>query len=146
MPLREGLRLAAERDLDLVEVAPNAKPPVCRLMDYGKFKYEQAKREKEARKRQHTVNVKEVRMSSKIDDHDFQVKARAAERFLKAGDKVKVSIRFRGREIVHQDLAREKLKQLADQLSELGVVERRPTMEGRTMTMMLGPLKQQKTS
>jgi len=108
MSARDALNVAGDRGLDLVEVAPNAKPPVCRIMDYGKHRYEQSKREKAARRKQKVINVKEVRMSPKIADHDFQVKSRAAEKFLQAGDKVKVSIRFRGREIVHSDLARAK--------------------------------------
>jgi translation initiation factor IF-3 len=139
LPVREGIRIAQERGLDLVEVAPNAKPPVCRIMDYGKHRYEQSKREKAARRKQKVINVKEVRMSPKIADHDFQVKSRAAEKFLQAGDKVKVSIRFRGREIVHSDLARAKLEQLADQLKEVAVVERPPKLEGRQMISVLAP-------
>lgn len=135
----EALDAAAARNLDLVEVSPNAQPPVCRVMDYGKFKYEQSKREKEARRNQRVVALKELRMRPKIDDHDFRVKLRNAERFLKAGDKVKVSVRFRGREIVHQDLAREKLNTLAEELSELGTPERMPFMEGRQMIMILAP-------
>src|SRR5690554_1835129 len=104
MSPRDAMGVAMERELDLVEVAPNAKPPVCRIMDYGKYRYEQSKRDKEARRKQKVVNIKEIRMSPKIDEHDFDVKLRAAERFLKSGDKVKVSVRFRGREIVHSDL------------------------------------------
>ena len=133
MNVRDALRLAEERELDLVEVAPNAKPPVCRIMDYGKHRYEQSKREKLARKKQKVITVKEVRMSPKIDDHDFDVKVRAAERFLKAGDKVKVSVRFRGREIVHADLAKSKLTELAELLKDIGTVERMPKLEGRQM-------------
>ena len=104
MVLKEGLRIAAEKGLDLVEVAPNARPPVCRLTDYGKYKYEQAKRERETRKKQKIVDIKEVRMTPKIEGHDFQVKARNAIRFLQDGDKVKATVRFRGREIVHSDI------------------------------------------
>lgn len=139
MSARDALNVAGDRGLDLVEVAPNAKPPVCRIMDYGKHRYEQSKREKAARRKQKVINVKEVRMSPKIADHDFQVKSRAAEKFLQAGDKVKVSIRFRGREIVHSDLARAKLEQLADQLKEVAVVERPPKLEGRQMISVLAP-------
>ncbi|NLM69491.1 MAG: translation initiation factor IF-3 [Firmicutes bacterium] len=139
MPLREGIRIAQERGLDLVEVAPNAKPVVCRIMDYGKHKYEQSKRDKAARKKQKVINVKEVRMSPKIDEHDFNVKTRSAEKFLKAGDKVKVTIRFRGREIVHTALAKEKLEEMAGKLKEFGVVERVPKLEGRNMIMVLVP-------
>ena len=105
----EALAEARARGLDLVEVSPNSQPPVCRVMDYGKFKYEQSKRERESRKKQHVVEVKELRLRPKIDDHDFQVKARSARRFLEEGNKVKVSVRFRGREIVHRALAEEKL-------------------------------------
>lgn len=137
----EALREAAARNMDLVEISPQAQPPVCRIMDYGKFRYEQSKRDKEARKNQKVVTVKELRMRPKIDDHDFEVKARNARRFLKDGDKVKISVRFRGREIVHQDLAREKLGSLADQLEEMAVIERRPFMEGRQMIMILAPAK-----
>ncbi len=131
---------AARRfNLDLVEVSPTAQPPVCRIMDFGKFKYEQSKREREARKNQKVVTIKELRMRPKIDDHDFEVKAKNARKFLAEGDKVKVSVRFRGREIVHQDLAREKLRSMAEELSELGSVESYPRMEGRQMIMILAP-------
>ncbi len=139
MPLREGLRLAAERNMDLVEVAPTARPPVCRIMDYGKYRYEQSKRDREAKKRQKVISVKEVRMSPKIDEHDFQVKARNAERFLKDGDKVKVSVRFRGREIVHAELADKRLGELAGLVRDYGVVESPPKLEGRHMVMILAP-------
>lgn len=139
MSAREALNIAAERGLDLVEVAPNAKPPVCRIMDYGKHRYEQSKRDKAARKKQKIVNIKEIRMSPKIDEHDFEVKLRAAERFLKSGDKVKVSVRFRGREIVHSDLAKTKLDNLATQLKEVAMVERPPKLEGRQMIAVLAP-------
>lgn len=110
-------------------------------MDYGKYRYEQSKREREARRNQKTVTVKELRMRPKIDDHDFEVKARNALRFLKDGDKVKISVRFRGREIIHQDLARQKLGTLAEQLGDMAVVERKPFMEGRQMIMILAPAK-----
>lgn len=133
------------RNMDLVEVSPNAQPPVCRIMDYGKYRYEQNKREREARKNQKTVTVKELRMRPKIDDHDFEVKARNARKFLSSGDKVKIAVRFRGREIVHQDIAREKLDNLARQLEELAVVERKPFMEGRQMIMILAPAKNANT-
>lgn len=139
MNIRDALRVAGERQLDLVEVAPNAKPPVCRIMDYGKHRYEQSKRDKIAKKKQKVISIKEVRMSPKIDDHDFDVKVRAAERFLKAGDKVKVSVRFRGREIVHADLAKTKLTELANLLKEIGTVERLPKLEGRQMIAVLAP-------
>lgn len=137
--MREALSLAQERNLDLVEVAPTAQPPVCRLMDYGKFRYEQSRREREARKRQMVTDVKELRMSPKIDEHDLMVKFRNAERFLKDGDKVKFTVRFRGREIVHRDLARVRLEELAERLSAVGVVERPPRLEGRSMIMIMAP-------
>ncbi len=139
MDVREALRISGDRELDLVEVAPNAKPPVCRIMDFGKHKYEQSKRDKEAKKKQKTITIKEVRMSPKIDEHDFIVKYKNADKFLKAGDKVKVSVRFRGREIVHADLARTKLNELAQRVSEVGAVERQPKLEGRHMIMILAP-------
>lgn len=139
MSLREGLRIAGERGLDLVEVAPNATPVVCRIMDYGKHKYEQSKRDKLAKKKQKVINIKELRMSPKIDEHDFLVKTRSAERFLKSGDKVKVTVRFRGREIVHTALAKQKLDELASNLKDYGVVERVPKLEGRNMVMILVP-------
>lgn len=138
-PIRDALRLAAERNLDLVEVAPSAKPPVCRIMDYGRYRYEQAKKDREARKRQHQVTIKEVKLRPRIDDHDFEVKARNAERFLKEGDRVKATIMFRGREIVHTDLGREVLDRLVSFLQEAGTVERPPRVEGRNMTMFFVP-------
>ncbi|MBE3597573.1 MAG: translation initiation factor IF-3 [Limnochordaceae bacterium] len=139
LPVREALRLAHERDLDLVEIAPHANPPVCRLMNYGKYKYEQSKKEREARKRQKIVDLKEIRMTPKIEDHDFEVKRKAAERFLSDGDKVKITVRFRGREIVHSDLARTMLNQLAQSLGSISTVERPPRIEGRHMIMILAP-------
>lgn len=143
MPIREALLLAQERNLDLVEVAPNAQPPVCRIMDYGKFRYEQSKRERDVRKKQKAITVKELRMTPKIDTHDFQIKLRNAERFLRDGDKVKIAVRFRGREIVHADLARDKLVDLANQLQGVALVERPPRLEGRQMIMILAPKQQQ---
>lgn len=139
LPIREALRVAAERNSDLVEVAPTARPPVCRVMDYGRFKYEQSKREREARKKQHVVSVKEVRMTPKIEDHDFGVKVKNAEKFLREGDKVKVSVRFRGREIVHTDIARKLLLDMAQALSSVATSEREPKVEGRNMIMILAP-------
>ncbi|MDK2931478.1 MAG: translation initiation factor IF-3 [Bacillota bacterium] len=139
MVVREGLRIAAERGLDLVEVAPNAKPPVCRLLDYGKYKYEQAKRDREARKKQRTMDIKEVRMTPKIEGHDFQVKVRNAQKFLQDGDKVKATVRFRGREIVHADIGRALLLDLAEEVKDYGVIEREPRVEGKHMIMVLAP-------
>ncbi|MGI6132571.1 MAG: translation initiation factor IF-3 [Bacillota bacterium] len=139
MALRDALRAAAERNLDLVEVAPTARPPVCRIMDFGRFKYEQSKRDREARKKQHIVSIKEVRMTPKIEDHDFEVKVKNAEKFLREGDKVKVSVRFRGREIVHSDIAQRLLREMAATLSEVSSMEREPRVEGRNMIMILSP-------
>lgn len=139
MSAREALRLAQERDLDLVEIAPNAYPPVCRIMNYGKYRYEQSKKDREARRRQKVVDIKEVRMTPKIGDHDFNVKMRNAQRFLTEGNKVKVSVRFRGREIIHADLARQMLLDMAQQLSAVGQVERPPMVEGRLLIMVLAP-------
>ncbi len=139
MPLREALRAAAERNLDLVEVAPTARPPVCRIMDFGRYKYEQNKREREARKKQHIVSIKEVRMTPKIEDHDYDVKVKNADKFLREGDKVKVSVRFRGREIVHADIAQRLLREMASTLSEVSIMEREPRVEGRHMIMILAP-------
>ena len=136
---RDALQLAQERHLDLVEIAPTAKPPVCRIMDYGKYRYEQQKRDKEARKKQKVVAVKEVRLSPNIDTHDVQVKIKNAIKFLKDGNKVKVSIRFRGRELSRTDVAIDIMKDFADQVSEYGVVEKQPKMEARTMAMFVGP-------
>lgn len=141
MPLREALRIAGERELDLCEVAPTANPPVCRVMDYGKFRYEQSKKEREAKKRQKAITIKEIRMTPKTEVHDLQVKAKNALRFLEQGDKVKVSVRFRGREIVHQDLVQRRLIELAGQLESVGTVERPPKVEGRHMIMILAPKK-----
>ncbi len=139
MTPQEALAEAQRRGLDLVEVSPTAQPPVCRIMDYGKFRYEQSKKEREARKHQKTVDIKELQIRPKIDDHDFEVKARNARRFLEEGNKVKVTVRFRGREIVHQDLAQEKLQLMASQLAPLGVVEQAPRLEGRQLVMVLAP-------
>lgn len=139
MLARDALKLAYEQGLDLVEIAPGAKPSVCRIMDYGKYKYEQSKREREARKKQKIVNVKEMKMRLTIERHDFEVKLRSVQRFLREGDKVKVTIMFRGREITHTNLGREMLGRLAAELSDLAMVERQPKIEGRNMTMILSP-------
>lgn len=143
LPLREALRLAEERQLDLVEVAPQAKPPVCRIMDYGKFRYEQSKKEKEAKKKQKIITVKEVKLRPNIEDHDFNVKAKNVIRFLKDGDKVKATIMFRGRQIVHPDLGKQLLVRLAKEVSDLANVERPPKLEGKNMIMVLAPKLQQ---
>lgn len=133
----QALALAREKNLDLVEVSPMANPPVCRLMDYGRFKYEQAKKENEARKRQKTSELKEIRLSPKTDDHDIAVKVRKVEEFLGEGDKVKVVVRFRGREMAHPELGRRLLEQMMSDVKSIAVVERTPIMEGRMMSMIL---------
>jgi translation initiation factor IF-3 len=139
MPTREALKIAEERQLDLVEIAPQAKPPVCRIMDFGKYKYEQSKREKEARKKQRVIDVKEVKIRPNIEDHDFSVKVRNAARFLKEGNKVKTTMIFRGREIVHTQLGRQLLVRMAEELKDLCNVERQPKLEGKNMVMILAP-------
>jgi translation initiation factor IF-3 len=139
MPTTQALELAREADLDLVEVAPTAVPPVCRLLDYGKFKYEQAKKDRESRKSQHASVLREIRMRPKIDTHDLQMKARNAEKFLKSGDKVKVTVMFRGREMVHPEIGRAILDQVAEQLKDVSVIERAPNMEGRFLSAILAP-------
>ncbi|PDO09754.1 MAG: translation initiation factor IF-3 [Candidatus Reconcilbacillus cellulovorans] len=139
MNIRDALQLAADANLDLVNVAPMAKPPVCRIMDYGKYRYEQQKKEKEARKNQKTVDIKEVRFSATIEDHDFQTKMRNVVKFLKEGDKVKLTVRFRGREITHAEIGQRVLERAAEEVKDLCVVERRPKLEGRSMVMILTP-------
>jgi translation initiation factor IF-3 len=131
--------MAREAELDLVEVAPNADPPVCRILDYGKYKYEQAKKERDARKHQHQVVLREVRFKPKIDDHDIAFKTRTAGKLLSEGDKVKVSVMFRGRELTHPQIGRDLLNRVYDSLKEIAAVERPPTMEGRFMSMILTP-------
>lgn len=137
--LRDAMRLAGEQQLDLVEVAPMAKPPVCRIMDFGRYRYEQQKRDKEARKKQKVVTVKEVKLRPNIEDHDFDVKFKNALRFLEDGDKVKVTIMFRGRELSHPELGREILQKMAAKLKDLVNVEREPKLEGKNMIMILAP-------
>jgi translation initiation factor IF-3 len=137
--LREALTLAEQRGLDLMEVAPNAVPPVCRIVDYGKFRYEQTKKDREARKNQKQAELKEVRLKPKTDDHDLEVKAKQARKFLLAGDKVKFTVRFRGREIFHPDIGREMLEQMAEDLRDVATVEQRPLMEGRALSLLLAP-------
>ncbi len=140
VPPERGRELAAEAGLDLVEISPNATPPVCKIMDFGKFKYEQQKRESEARKKQKTIEVKEVKFRPNTDTHDYDVKMRNVVRFLEKGDKVKVTLRFRGREMAHQNLGRELLERVAEDVKEIGKVENMPKMEGRQMIMMIGPI------
>ncbi len=136
---KEAQKIADERKLDLVKIAPTAKPPVCKIMDYGKYKFDQAKKEKEARKRQKTVDVKELRLSPSIDTHDIQVKVKKAIEFLKDGDKVKVSIRFRGREIGNTKVGHTILESFANDVAEYGIVDKQPKMEARSLVMFLAP-------
>ncbi len=136
---KEGLRLAEQQGLDLVKISPGAKPPVCKIMNYSKYKFEQQKKEKEARKKQKTISIKELRLSPNIDTHDINVKIKKALEFLKNGDKVKVSIRFRGREMGYTDVAYDILNDFANAVSEYGIVEKAPKMEARSMAMFLGP-------
>ncbi|WP_328598904.1 translation initiation factor IF-3 [Pseudooceanicola pacificus] len=136
-----AMQLAEDAGLDLVEISPNATPPVCKIMDFGKFKYEQQKRESEARKKQKIIEVKEVKFRPNTDVHDYEVKMRNVVRFLENGDKVKVTLRFRGREMAHQNLGRELLERVAEDVKEIGKVENMPKMEGRQMVMMIGPTK-----
>ena len=142
MSAKEALKKAEEKNLDLVKIAPNAKPPVCKIMDYGKYRFEQAKREKEARKNQKVVEIKEIRLSLNIDTHDFETKAKHAEKFLKAGNKVKVSIRFRGREMAHPELGLASMEKFAEACREFSTVEKPAKLEGRQMLMFLAPVKQ----
>lgn len=135
----KAIEMAEEAGLDLVEVSPNAEPPVCKILDYGKYKYEQQKKANQARKKQKTVDVKEVKMSPRIEKNDYDVKLRNARRFLESGNKVKVSMRFRGREMAHQDIGRELFSKMCEELEELCVIELQPKFEGRQMIMILGP-------
>ncbi len=140
MTLAEAQRLAQERGLDLVEVAPQAQPPVCRLMDYGRFKFEALKREKEARREHNAIRLKEMKLRPKISDHDFQTKYGYVRHFLEEGDKVKLTIMFRGRELVHQEIGRALLQRLAEEVKDVAQVERQPLLEGRNMIMILNPM------
>ena len=135
----EALRIADEKGLDLVKISPQAVPPVCKLMNYGKFKFEQGKREKEAKKNQHVVEIKEVRMSPGIDIGDFNTKLRNAQKFIADGNRVKVSVRFRGREMAHTEIGRELLTKFAEQCAETATLDKEPKMEGRSMSMFLSP-------
>ncbi len=139
MGVPEALEYADRLNLDLVEVAPMASPPVCKVMDFGKYRYEQEQKAKEARKHQTTISIKEIKLRPKIDDHDFNTKKGHVERFLKKGDKVKLTIMFRGRELVHPHLGERLLRRMADDLAEIGEVESEPNLDGRNMIMMLGP-------
>jgi translation initiation factor IF-3 len=141
VPPARAMALAEEAGLDLVEISPNATPPVCKIMDFGKFKYEQQKRESEARKKQKIIEVKEVKFRPNTDTHDYDVKMRNVFRFLEAGDKVKVTLRFRGREMAHQNLGRDLLNRVAEDTKAIGKVENMPRVEGRQMVMMIGPVR-----
>lgn len=139
MSAQEALKIAEENNLDLVKIAPNAAPPVCKIMDYGKYRFEQTKREKEAKKNQHVVEIKEIRLSLGIDTHDFETKANHAKRFLTSGNKVKVSIRFRGREMAHTKNGLATMQDFADACSEFCVIEKPAKLEGKSMMMFLAP-------
>jgi translation initiation factor IF-3 len=138
---KEAIAIAQEKDLDLVLVSETAKPPVCKIMDYGKYKYERDKKIKEAKKKQHNADIKEVKMRYKIEEHDYNVRVKNAQRFLKSGDKVKATVSFRGREIQHSDLAIELLQRMAADLDEVAEIQQAPKREGRNMMMMLAPKK-----
>jgi len=141
VPPEEGVERAEEAGLDLVEISPKATPPVCKIMDFGKFKYEQQKKAAEAKKKQKIIEIKEVKFRPNIDDHDYDVKMRSVTKFLGEGDKVKVTLRFRGREMAHQDLGRDLLQKVAGDIETLGKVEAMPRLEGRQMTMIIAPAK-----
>lgn len=141
MSSRDAQKIADESQLDLVKISPNAKPPVCKIMDYGKFKFEQGKKEKEIKKNQKVINVKEIRMSARVEEHDMNVKAKNCRKFLLNEDKVKVSVRFRGREMSYTDIGRKILINFAEKLSDVGTIEKHPKLEGRSMVMYLIPIK-----
>jgi len=145
VPLSQALEIARKRNLDLVEVAATAEPPVCRLLDYGKYKYEQAKKEREARRSQKVSLLREIRLRPKIDSHDFEAKARTAKKLLAGGDKVKVTVRFRGREITHPEIGWRLLQRMSESLKEMAVVERQPLLEGRSMFLILSAAQKTKT-
>lgn len=139
MSSRQALELAEERQLDLVKIAPTARPPVCKLMDYGKYRFEQSKREREIRKNQKVVTIKEVRLSATIEDHDIEVREKQAIKFLKDGDKVKATIRFRGRQIAHSEIGMEVMKDFAERIKDYGTITKKPSIEGRNMFMIIDP-------
>lgn len=143
--LREALEVAESRNLDLVEVSPNANPPVCRIMDFGKFQYEKQRKERKARKQQKSIEVKEIRLSPKTDEHHLGFKVRDARKWINDGMKVRVRIRFRGREITHANIGRDRLEKIAAELKDVAVVEQMPNMEGNTMLMVLAPASEKKT-
>lgn len=144
MTSNAALKLAYDRGLDLVLIAPQATPPVCRIMDYGKYRFDREKKEKEARKKQQVVELKEVQLSCRIDTHDFETKARNAIRFLTAGNKVRVVVRFKGREMAHQELGREMLLRFEEAVSSVGTVEKKPVLDGRILSMVVVPVKPDK--
>ena len=144
MPLDKAKEYAYDKGLDLVLIAPQATPPVCRSMDYGKFRYERDKRDKEAKKKQQSVEVKEIQLSCRIEDHDFETKVSRAVKFLSEGNKVRVCLRFRGREMAHQEIGLETLERFSEECSEYGNVDKKPAIEGRVMTMFISPVKQAK--
>ena len=137
MPITEAMKLAREAELDLVKIAPTAKPPVCKIIDYGKYRYEQARKEKEAKKKQKTIEIKEVRLSPNIDENDLNTKVNAARKFIEKGNKVKVSLRFRGREMAHVQRSKQILDVFSERMADVAVVDKAPKMEGRSMTMFL---------
>jgi len=139
MPVERALEIAAERELDLVKIAPGSNPPVCKIMDYGKFRFEQSKREKEAKKNQHIMEIKEIRMSPSIGLNDFNVKLKNGQKFLRDGDRLKVTVRFRGREMAHTNLGEELLRNFAAQCTEFSTMDKNPKLEGRSMSMFLSP-------
>ncbi len=139
MSAREAMNIAEAKGLDLVKISPNAQPPVCKIMDYGKFRFEQSKKQKEAKKNQHIITIKEMRLSTNIDKHDLDVKAKSVSKFLKAGDKVKISLRFRGRQMTHTDLGREVMEEFFTMVQDDAVMEKGTKMEGRSMFMILAP-------
>ena len=141
LPIQEAIRIAYERNLDLVEVAPNSVPPVCRLLDFGKYQYERQKREREARKAQKVIDIKEIRLRPRTGDHDIGVKVRQTLSFLEEGSKVKVAVRFRGREITHPEIAREQLDEFVERVGDAAIIEVQPSMEGRNLFMLLSPKK-----
>ena len=142
VPIDQARNLSIDKDLDLVMIAPKAEPPVCRIMDYGKFRYEQEKREKEAKKKQQVIETKEIQLSCNIGDHDFQTKLNHAFRFLKEGNKVKVCVRFKGREMRHTELGMDIIMKFAEAASEYAQIDKKPVLEGRNLTMFLSPVKQ----
>ena len=139
MPVKQALDMAEEMQLDLVKIAPQARPPVCKIMDYGKYRFEQSKKEREFRKNQRVISVKEVRLSATIEDHDIDVKLKNAIKFLKDGNKVKATIRFRGRQITHSEIGRQVMTEFAERIKEYGTVDKAPQIEGRNMSMMISP-------